>query len=62
MKSEEPSLGQEVEKALQAAVKGVIDEARRTNGEVVVWEDGAVRHVPANELPSTAAPSSSSEG
>jgi hypothetical protein len=53
MKSEEQSLGQQAEKALQAAVKGVIEEARRTNSEVVVWEDGAVRHVPAGELPPT---------
>ncbi len=51
MEVEEQSLGQQAEKALQEAVKGVVEEARRTNGEVVVWEDGAVRHIPANELP-----------
>jgi hypothetical protein len=57
MKSEEQSLGQQAEKALQAAVKGVIEEARRTNGEVVVWENGAVRHISADQLPPTQQPS-----
>jgi len=40
---------------LRAAVHGVIEEARRTNSEVVVWENGAVQHVPASELPPTPA-------
>jgi hypothetical protein len=38
-------------KALQEAADGVVDEARRTNSVVVVWENGAVRRIPASELP-----------
>ena len=51
MDYKEQSLGQRAETALREAVKEVVDEARRTNGVVVVWEDGAVRRIPADQLP-----------
>jgi|WetSurMetagenome_2_1015567.scaffolds.fasta_scaffold595587_2 hypothetical protein len=38
-------------KAMQEAADGVVEEARRTNGVVVVWENGAVRRIPADQLP-----------
>jgi hypothetical protein len=57
-RQDEPTLEGEplwrlAEKAMQQAVKGVIEEARRTNGVLVVWENGAVRHISAAELPPT---------
>lgn len=57
MESEEQSLTQRAEMALQEAVNKVIEDARRTNGTLVVWEDGAVRHIPADQLPPTKPPS-----
>jgi hypothetical protein len=51
MDYKEQSLGQRAETALREAVKEVVEEARRTNGVVVVWEDGAVRRIPADQLP-----------
>ena len=49
--TDEKSLLQQAEKALQDAVQRVIEEARRTHGTVVVWEQGAVREIPADQLP-----------
>jgi hypothetical protein len=43
-------LFEQAKKAMQEAADGVADEARRTGGEVVVWEDGAIRHIPADQL------------
>jgi hypothetical protein len=58
MKPEALSLGQKAEMALQEAVNAVVEEARRTHGSVVVWENGAVRCIPADELPAGKARSS----
>ena len=57
MTHEEQSLSQQALTALQEAVDEVVEEARRTHGTVVVWEDGAVRHIPADQLPPTKLPS-----
>jgi hypothetical protein len=48
---EEESLGRLAEMAMRDAVRRVIEEARQTNGVLVVWENGAVRHLRADELP-----------
>jgi hypothetical protein len=53
MKPEEPSLSQQAETALQEAVKQVIEEARRTQGSVVVWDRGAVHQISGDQLPTT---------
>jgi hypothetical protein len=57
MQSEEQSLTQRAEEALQEAVNEVIEVARRTHGTLVVWEDGAVRHIPPDQLPPQRKPS-----
>jgi hypothetical protein len=44
-------LFEQAEKAMQEAADGVVEEARRTHGVVVVWENGAVRRIPADQLP-----------
>lgn len=43
-------LFEQAKMAMQEAADGVADEARRTGGEVVVWQDGAIRHIPASQL------------
>jgi hypothetical protein len=55
--TEEQLLFQQAEKAMQDAADRVAEEARRTNGTVVVWEDGQVKHIPADQLPPTKPPS-----
>ena len=55
--TEEELLFQQAEKAMQEAADRVVEEARRTNSSVVVWEDGAVRHIPPDQLPPTRPPS-----
>ncbi len=55
--TEEELLLQQAEKAMQEAADGVAEEARQTHGSVVVWEDGAVRHIPADQLPPPKQPS-----
>ena len=45
------------EKAMQEAADRVVEEARQTNSSVVVWEDGAVRHIPPDQLPPPKQPS-----
>ena len=42
MKPKEKPLTRQAEKALQAAANGVVEEARRTHGSIIVWENGAV--------------------
>ena len=42
---------EQAEKAMQEAADGVVEEARRTGGCVVVWENGAVRRISGNQLP-----------
>jgi hypothetical protein len=49
--TETESLFEKAKKAMQEAADGVVEEARRTNGIVVVWENGAVRRIPADQLP-----------
>ncbi|MEN6450669.1 MAG: hypothetical protein ABFC96_09275 [Thermoguttaceae bacterium] len=53
MKLEEEQLSRQAEAALREAVDEVVEEARRMHGTVVVWEDGAVRRIPADQLPPT---------
>ena len=55
--TKEELLFEQAEKAMQDAADRVVEEARRTHGEVVVWEDGAVRHIPADQLPPATKPS-----
>ena len=51
--NDKSDLGRLALEAMQAAADGVVEEARRTHGTVVIWEDGAVRHIPADQLPQT---------
>ncbi|MFZ1934729.1 MAG: hypothetical protein WCB27_16660 [Thermoguttaceae bacterium] len=44
-------LFEEAERAMQEAADKVVEEARRAHGVVVVWENGAVRRIPADQLP-----------
>jgi hypothetical protein len=46
-------LFEQAAKAMQEAADKVVEDARRTHGTVVVWENGAVRHIPADQLPPT---------
>jgi uncharacterized protein YheU (UPF0270 family) len=48
---EEQSLGQQAEAALKEAAQKVAEEARRTGASVVVWQEGAVVEIPADQLP-----------
>jgi hypothetical protein len=52
-------LFEQAEKAMQEAADGVAEEARRTGGVVVVWENGAIRHLTADQLPPPKQPSPS---
>jgi hypothetical protein len=40
--------------ALRQAARKVVEEAKRNGTTVVVWENGKVREVPADELPDPA--------
>ena len=48
---EEQSLGEQAEAALKEAVQKVTQEARRTGATLVVWKQGAVVEIPADQLP-----------
>lgn len=48
----------QAERAMQDAADRVVEEARRTHGSVVVWENGAVRRIPADQLPASETQSS----
>jgi hypothetical protein len=50
MTREDRLLFEQAEKAMQDAADKVVEEARRSYGVVVVWENGAVRQIPADEL------------
>ena len=52
---EEETVAQQAEYALQEAARKVAREARRTGGTVVVWQQGAVVEIPADQLPPTPA-------
>jgi predicted ATPase len=47
----ELSLREKADAALRQAGRKVVEEAKRNGTSVVVWEDGKVREVPAEELP-----------
>jgi hypothetical protein len=51
------SLARLAMQALQEAVDKVVEEARQKDGILVVWEDGAVRHIRARDLPPRKPPS-----
>ena len=53
---EKQSLGQQAETALKEAVQKVAEEARRTGATLVVWQQGAVVEIPADQLPDPTAP------
>jgi len=57
MEPEEQSLSQKALAALQEAVQGVIEDARRNNRTLVVWENGAVRYITPDQLPPAKQPS-----
>jgi hypothetical protein len=50
MKSDKELLDQ-AELAMQDAAERVVEDARRTHGVVVVWEQGTVRQLPPDQLP-----------
>jgi hypothetical protein len=54
MESEAELIFQQAERAMQDAADRVVEDARRTDGSVVVWEHGAVRRIPANQLSQSA--------
>jgi hypothetical protein len=45
------SLSEKAKAALRQAARKVAEEAKRTGGTVVVWQDGQVREIPGNQLP-----------
>ncbi len=51
MKPESELFFEQAEKALKQAVDRVIEQARRARSPLVVWEDGAAREIPADQLP-----------
>ena len=55
--TDEQRLLDQAEKPMQEAADRVVENARKTDGTVVVWEDGAVRRIPADQLPETKQPS-----
>jgi predicted ATPase len=48
---EQQSLAQQAETALKEAARKVVREAQRTGATVVVWHEGAVVEIPADQLP-----------
>jgi predicted ATPase len=40
--------------ALRQAARKVVEEAKRKGGSVVVWQDGQVKEIPADQLPDPA--------
>jgi hypothetical protein len=48
--TEEESLADRAEKALKEAVRKVVEEARRRGTPLVVWKDGKVAHIAADEV------------
>ena len=51
------TLCENAQKAMQEAADGVVEEARRTGGAVVVWENGAIRYLRGDDLPPPKKPS-----
>lgn len=64
MNEKTDSMTEKVEAAFRAAVPGVIELARRTQTPIIVWENGRVCAIPADQFeatavrPATASPSS----
>jgi hypothetical protein len=48
------TLSEKADATLRQAARKVVEEAKRKGTSVVVWEDGKVREVPADELPDPA--------
>ena len=48
------TLSEKADAALLQAARKVVEEAKRMGTSVVVWEDGKVREIPADELPDPA--------
>lgn len=46
-----PQMAILAEKAFKEAVAEVIEEHRRTGFPIVIWRDGKIVHIPADELP-----------
>ena len=55
---DEQSLGEQAEAALKEAVQKVAQEARRTGAKLVIWQQGAVVEIPADQLPTPTAETS----
>jgi hypothetical protein len=51
---EKMTLSEKADAALRQAARKVVEEAKRKGTCVVVWENGKVREVPAEELPDPA--------
>lgn len=51
---ENMTLREKADAALLQAARKVVEEAKRNGTSIVVWEDGKVREIPANELPDPA--------
>jgi hypothetical protein len=51
---EKMTLHEKTDAALLQAARKVVEEAKRNGTPVVVWEDGKVREIPADELPDPA--------
>ena len=45
------TISEKAEAALREAARKVHEEARRTGGTVVVWRNGRVEEIPADQLP-----------
>jgi hypothetical protein len=48
------TLSEKADAALRQAARKVVEEAKRNGTSVVVWQDGQVREIPADELPDPA--------
>lgn len=55
------SMMEKAEAALREAARKVHEEARRTGGTVVVWRNGRVEEIPADQLPSDLSPSTTAK-
>lgn len=45
-----PAVVRKVEKALKSAARKAAEEHRRTGNPLIVWRDGKVVKIPANQL------------
>jgi len=49
------SLGEKADAAFRRAMKKVIQRAKDTGTPVIVWEDGAIKEIPCDQLDALAA-------